>query len=174
MESSPNQSGDEGPPFRFSLKAMFIAFTVLTIAIGGPFVLIRGALRTVDDAYRAWGTADMLVAYMDANHGQWPKRWGDVRTFMVNHPAKYHTVADFEEVREHMEIDFSFDPAAVDTTIEFNEDAPAFRAVWLRNGSSARWEGAGPNEIIFAYLKAARDRDATRVVTPEAPPVTAQ
>ena len=168
MGSSPSQSCDAGPPFRFSLRALFIAFTVMTIVIGVPFVFIRGALRTVDEAYLAWGTANMLVAYMNANGGQWPKGWDDVRTYMANHPATYHRVADFKDVREHIEIDFSFDPTTVDTMIEFDEDAPAFRAVWLRNGSTAHWEGAGPNEIIFAYLKATRDRDADRALRSKA------
>ena len=52
-----------------------------------------------------------------------------------------------------MDIDFAFDPMTVDTTIEFDETSPAFRAAWLRNGKNTHYIGTGPNEIIFRYLK---------------------
>ena len=132
---------------------MFVAFTVLTVIIGGAFLFLRMIEKTVMDAYRVWGTGDMLVAYMEANDGQWPEDWDDVRRFMAEHPRQYAAVTGFNDVYVHMDIDFTFDPASVDTTIEFDESQPAFRATWLRNGKTTRYEGTGPNEIIFRYLK---------------------
>lgn len=72
---------------------------------------------------------------------------------MDEHPSQYAGITSFEDVQANMKIDFSFVPASVDTSIEFDESEPAFRAVWLRNGKNTHYEGSGPNEIIFRYLK---------------------
>jgi hypothetical protein len=132
---------------------MFLAFTVLTVFIGAVFLFLRMIEQTVMDAYRVWGTGDMLVEYMEANDGQWPQNWDDIRQFMADHPRRYAGVAGFEDVHGHMDIDFTFDPWSVETSSEFEESKPAFRATWLRNGKTTRYEGTGPNEIIFRYLK---------------------
>jgi hypothetical protein len=139
--------------FRFSLKTMLLVFTLLTVIVGGAFSFLRMIEQTVMDSYRVWGTGDMLVEYMKQNNGQWPKEWSDVQEFMANNSFQHAGMSSFAEVRRHIEIDFSFDPASVDTTIDFDESEPSFRAVWLRNGKTTRYEGTGPNEIIFRYLK---------------------
>ncbi len=141
------------PRFRFSLKTMFLAFTVLTVIVGGAFIFLRQVEQAVMNAYRVWGTGDMLVEYMKQNNDEWPTGWNDVKEFMAENSFQHAGMSSFEEVRSNIEIDFSFDPASVDTSIDFDESQPAFRAVWLRNGKTTHYEGTGPNEIIFRYLR---------------------
>lgn len=50
---------------------MIVVFTVLTVIAGGALLFLRKIEQTVMDAYRAWGTGEMLVEYMESNSGQW-------------------------------------------------------------------------------------------------------
>lgn len=60
-------------------------------------------------------------------------------------------IETFDDIREHVEIDFSFDPQSA--SLENDESEPPFRAIWLRNGTESRYVGAGPNQIVYAHLK---------------------
>ena len=142
---------DSNRRFRFSLLALFITLTLLSVAIGGACFFVRNIERTVHDAYRAWAAGDLLVDYMKANANEWPHDWSDVRAYMEAHPNERMTA--FGYLPDYIEIDFAFDPESVNTDVSFDENHPQFRAVWLRNGSTTRYAHSGPNEIIFDYHK---------------------
>ena len=129
---------------------------VALIAVGCGLVLyavrvVNSVQGVVADAYRVWGTGDLLVDYMNANNQQWPASWRQLEAFYAGRTRTYTIIESFDDIQDHIEIDFTFDPASV--ALDHPDDDPPFRAVWLRNGTNSAYVGAGPNEIVYAHLK---------------------
>ncbi|WP_419195039.1 hypothetical protein [Novipirellula herctigrandis] len=109
----------------------------------------------VMDAYRVWGTGELLVDFMNANAQRWPNDWNELESFYEDTTRAYTVIENFNDIRDHIDIDFNFDPASI--TFDNAEDDPPFRAVWLRNGADSRYVGAGPNEIVYTHLRRLAD-----------------
>jgi len=141
-------------PFRFSIRSLLVSVTVIAVLLAGVTYAIRtvnGVRQVVMDAYRVWGTGELMVDYMNANDQRWPQCWADLETFFANSTKTYTIIETFDDIRDHIDIDFAFDPYL--QSLANDADDPPFRAIWLRNGTESRYVGAGPNQIVYAHLK---------------------
>jgi hypothetical protein len=136
---------------RFSTRTLLIATTFIAAITGTATYGLRTIDRIVGDAYRVWGTGDLVVDFMNTNNQQWPQSWSELESHYDNSNGNFPGILDFSDVQDHMQIDFSFDPTTVDLS---NDDLdPPFRAIWLRNGTNTAYVGTGPNEIVYRHLK---------------------
>ena len=93
----------------------------------------------------------MCIEHMEANDGEWPQNWDDLRD-------DYQTCVDrsgvswtFDELAACVEIDWDANPIEL---VPVNDDTGVeLHVIWLRNGSNAHYEGREPNTMILDYLK---------------------
>lgn len=130
------------PKRRFLLWA--IITVVAAVAIGAAW-FVTAANRLYRDAYAGWEAAEVIIDYMEAHDGRWPRSWDDLAG------AKQRWLG-IEEVQRRVDVDFEVDPQVLLQSAT-SGDTPPFRVVRLRNGSSAHWEGREPNEMILEHLK---------------------
>lgn len=149
---------------RFSIRTLLIITAVLAVIIGVATYSLRTIDRIVGDAYRVWGTGDLVVDFMNANHQRWPQSWEELESHYEQSNRAFPGIREFCDVQNYMEIDFSFDPTVVDCSND--ELDPPFRAIWLRDGTNTAYVGTGPNQIVYRHLQIAdsiprfaRDRD---------------
>jgi hypothetical protein len=147
-------------PVRFSLKRLLVIVAVISVILAGVGFL-RNLQNTILDAYRVWDAARALEAYMDAHAGEWPRDWDELARF-AERTGINSIGGTFATLRQHVMIDFQFDPATAAMEISEDDVEPNFKVVWLRNGSSVHWAGAEPNTLILDYLKSKKFGDAAR------------
>ena len=137
---------------RFSLKRLLIWVAVLSVVLAG-IVFVRKLINVPIDAYRVWNTARALEHYMESHDGAWPTDWDELLRGTGN--KTFNSMGGrLSTLRDHVMIDFAFDPAAAAERIREDDANPVFKVIWLKNGSLVHWAGAEPNELIFNYLKA--------------------
>ncbi len=62
-------------------KRVVVAGLLIALAIGicvGIRFYVKGMYR-LPEAYAAWTTADLIIDHMEANGGEWPMGWEDLR-----------------------------------------------------------------------------------------------
>lgn len=147
---------------RFSIRTLLIVTAVLAAIIGVATYGLRTIDRIVSDAYRVWGTGDLVVDFMNANNQRWPQTWAELEAHYDQSNGRFSGIREFSDVQNHMQIDFSFDPATVD--LSNDELDPPFRAIWLRDGTNTAYVGTGPNEIVYRHLKSMPQSTAVSAV----------
>ena len=130
------------------------------LAILGYFAFgVIDTVQHIPEAYAAWDTGTLLVAYMKSHDDQWPKSWDDLLTVLEseegrNLPLRGAAVGDSayaQSLKKTVSIDWSFSPD------RFSEEEPVRRS----DGSSFHllWQSADPNKMVKSYLQ---DRITTR------------
>jgi hypothetical protein len=139
---------------RFSTRSLLISVTVIAVALAVAMYTMRtvNSVRlVVRDGFRVWGTGDLLVDFMSSNAQRWPTDWQELETFFDGSTKRYTIIEDFDDIRNHIEIDFNFDPSKV--AFDNAEDDPPFNAIRLRSSTNSRNLGAGADAIVYAYLR---------------------
>lgn len=134
------------------MKQVLLLGSVLLVAIASAVVVTLISARLNDRIHApiyAMQTGELIVDYMRANNGRWPTRWDDIGQYVAADRHEW-----FAEVRKHVDIDFDFDPASVDTTIDRHRHGVPIHPVSIRNGTALDHDNyPDPNVIIFDYLK---------------------
>lgn len=145
------------PSGRRALVAGFCLFAAgCAAAVGYAFWRVG---ETVHDAYAVWHAADLVVEHMEGHGGAWPQSWDDLCGTYESRATPGSGPASWEEIRARVEIDFTANPARL-AAAESDGAGPPFRVIRLRNGRETHYEGCEPNEIVFRYFAARKQRDA--------------
>ena len=131
----------------------------------------------IPNAYAVWWTADLVIEHMEKNDGAWPRSWDDLRATSeqaykgtVSTNLDGTVIAEFrpretvDELQQRVEIDWTAYPREL-VRVDFKEEGPPFRVIWLRNGKSTHYQGKEPNEMVLEYLKW-RERRAAETAEP--------
>jgi hypothetical protein len=109
----------------------------------------------IAEAYAAWDTGTLLVAYMKSHDNRWPTSWEELLSVLSDEsgdqiPLRGAHAGDLaygSSLREMVAVDWTFDPVHRDAKSPVTRlDKTAFPIVW---------EGHDPNEMVRAYLKEA-------------------
>ena len=132
---------------------------ITTCAVVGIVVIMAAQhglhrLRHFPEAYQAWDTGSLLVAYMQQNDDRWPKDWDDLLSVLesekgarIRFRGGYTNRQEYvNDLRNSVRIDWSFDPSSGTGSIEIasRPDGSDFPMVW---------ENAHPNDIVRHYLE---------------------
>lgn len=105
----------------------------------------------LSNPYYVWHTAGYVIDYMKVNDNRWPTSWDDLRQANLQRVNEW---PQFEVLKENVVIDWTARPESlVKAKFDDNDDQPAFRVIWLRNGKSTHWATAEPNRLIWDYLQ---------------------
>tara|TARA_R110002111_G_scaffold78983_3_gene125222 strand:+ start:536 stop:1042 length:507 start_codon:yes stop_codon:yes gene_type:complete len=105
---------------------------------------------SVPNAYAMWVAPELVIQHMEANNGAWPGNWEDLRPYYIP-GTSIESPSGFENLIERVEIDWTVDVVNLRQSLPTNPDD--LRVIWLRDGRDDQWLGAGPNELIYKYLK---------------------
>ncbi|MCC6354792.1 MAG: hypothetical protein IT577_12955 [Verrucomicrobiae bacterium] len=136
------------------------------VLLGGYLGVRMFQLRHADTAHALWWTGDIVVRYLRASGGQWPRSWEDMAIVVRPDDFRVKPVAwgrgglrvretrarlPIERLREVVWVDWDADvrelaraPASV--------DHPPFLVVRPLRGDHVYFEGAEPNEMIREFL----------------------
>ncbi len=147
---------------RFSVKRLIVGSLVVVVvaaAIFGYFAYVQ-LDEIVRDSYAQWWVADMLIDYMERNHGAWPQNWDDLREPYEILAGRSGPTWSFDELQKRVGIQFDASPSEL---VKANNagDQPPFRVVYLNNGKQHWWAGHEPNAVILKYLLERAARPAT-------------
>lgn len=130
---------------KFSLRNLLL----FTLSIALSLVVLREVNRRLNNLvlnpYRLESTADLLVAFMD-EHARWPADWNELEVFAESGGHRVHGVRTFQELRENVTIDFSFEPKSIDLELPRN-----FRVI-VANDGTLHGATHDPNTTIYQYL----------------------
>ncbi|MBX3436515.1 MAG: hypothetical protein KF861_03420 [Planctomycetaceae bacterium] len=104
----------------------------LTPAAG--FWWLRGMSREMVERNAVNHTRDILIRYTIRTRGQWPQSWDDLAEDFEPADAGYG-IADIDELKHIIEVDFAFDPQAPGALDENSPSAP--RIIRLKGGADA-------------------------------------
>jgi len=117
------------------------------------------------DLYTPSQAANLVIEYMEVNHGAWPRSWEELHKPFLEHDG---TDSNWEELPQRVGIDFTADPAKLATAEEANGDPP-FRVVWSLAYPDARLPN-DPNRLLLHYLKEQERKRAGRNEQPRGSP----
>jgi len=106
-------------------------------------------VRRIPEAYAAWDTGSLLVAYMEAHTNQWPASWDELLTMreqVLFRGARAGDTNYAASLRAKVAINWKFDAA------RDGRGSPVTRL----DGSKfpTVWKGAEPNEMVRRHLTA--------------------
>ena len=142
----------EGRKHQFSLRRMLISVAIIAFV----FSLLLFAKRVIDvpfDAYKNWAMGDLIVAFMEEHDGAWPSDWDDLRPTCKKLGGRLIGGETFDSLQRAVDIDFEFAPESAADAIDASDTEPVFCVIWLKNGSTAHYEGDEPNQRVFDFLK---------------------
>lgn len=107
--------------------------------------------QKIRNSYAAWWAADMVIEHMIANDNQWPAEWEDLRDDYQTCVKRSGRPWTFDEIQTRVSIDFSVNAAALVDSAE-TLARPAFRVIWLSDGTDSHLQSHEPNTMILNYL----------------------
>ncbi len=116
----------------------------------------------IREAYGAWDTGQLLVKYMQMHQDRWPSSWDDLLTVMNTESgsemklfgASAGDTNYARSLRAKVSVNWKWDPThADDASPVTRADGTKFPIVW---------QGAEPNEMIRAHLKAEMSANSNR------------
>lgn len=148
------EGGDER--LRISIRAILIVTLVIALILGVLIELNRRLENYVLNPYRLQSTGDILIEYME-EHNRWPSDWDELQRFVESNGNNLFGVRTFRELRENISVEFDFDPATINLSVENEVDEPQLRVVVATDGG---YHGSthDPNTTIFRYLVRKQDR----------------
>jgi len=108
--------------------------------------------QKVRNSYAVWWASDMVIEHMIANDNQWPTNWEDLRDDYQTCAERSGEPWTFGEIQTRVSIDFSVNGKALVASAE-TLARPAFRVIWLSDGTSSHLQSHEPNTRILDYLK---------------------
>lgn len=137
-------------------RKIFIGLALLIIS-GLVYVAysIIYTIQHIPEAYAAWDTGTMLVAYMESHENQWPKSWDDLQAGLISdseyvvqfrgiHAGESQTKYA-QSLRGKVAIDWTFDPRHMSNRLPVTRiDGSKFPIVW---------SGAEPNQMVRRHLQ---------------------
>lgn len=134
------------------IGVLFASIGACAFAICGIYAMVSAG-HTARQAYYVQCVSEMIIFHLDANDGQWPKQWGDLR----DDKAKCGTLGGWtlDELEQNVSIDWEANVADLKRAASKNGEPP-FRVVWSTDGTNAYWSGQEPNQEIHRYLKGER------------------
>lgn len=142
---------DSNPkPFRFRIRTLFILVAVAAVVSFAVSTMI-GVNNTIRGSYAVWWVASMCIEHMEANNGEWPRKWDDLRDDYQTCVARSGEPWTFDELSSRTEVDWDANPIEL-LSIADDSDV-ALRVIWLRSGSDSHWSGREPNTMVLDYLK---------------------
>lgn len=128
----------------------------IVVAVSVAGWLAYGFFRTlhrISQAYAAWDTGTLLVAYLQKHEDRWPTSWDDLLTVMDDEagrriPLRGGQAGDVQyarSLRDKVAIDWAYDPSRIGQANPVTRpDGEAFPLVW---------QGAEPNEMVRDHLR---------------------
>ena len=135
-----------------------IAALILAIAAYGAYSFNQ----KIRNSYAVWWAADMVIEHMIANDNQWPATWEDLRDDYQTCVKRSGEPWTFDEIRKRVSIDFTVNGKELFASAE-TLARPAFRVIWLSDGTESHLQSHEPNTMILNYLKG---------ITPKQPALT--
>lgn len=125
-----------------------ILFFLAIGTLAGLGYLAYRIMETVNNAYAMWWAGDLVVAYLEANDGAWPRSWDDLRGVYEKFERRPFS---FEELRGRVDIDWTVDPKEI---LDEEKSGSVLKRdlVRTKSGEQTHWERADPDEIIRHYL----------------------
>jgi hypothetical protein len=135
----------------------FFLGMVFTVGCYGAY---RGYIITqmvLNDPYYVWHAAALVIKYMETHQNRWPASWDELGKVKSEH-VESSDYKNIEKMKEFVVIDWNAEPSVLVRAKFDDEDQPAFRVIWLRNGRSIHWGCAEPNRLIWEYLQRNKHR----------------
>lgn len=131
----------------------FFLGVVFSAASYSAFRLYQVAQIFLHDPYYVEHTAGYVIDYMKSHNNRWPTSWDDL--YLANpERVKFNMFPKFEELKANVSIDWNARPEILEKAkFNDNDNQPAFRVIWLRNGSSIYRASTEPNRLIWDYLQ---------------------
>lgn len=126
----------------------------LVLAFGWFAYCVFDTWRNIPEAYAAWDTGVLIVAYLALHDNKWPHSWDELLSVTEDGVG---TRGDYGEngingiLSDSVSVDWDFDPTSIVGT-EWVEGQ--IRVVTRADGRdfSVLWPGADPNQMIWRYL----------------------
>ncbi len=131
-------------------KRTVIAIVAATLAIAAYCAYSFN--QKVRNSYAVWWAADMIIEHMIANDNQWPTSWEDLHDDYQTCVKRSGEPWTFDEIRTRVSIDFTVNGKELTASAE-TLNRPAFRVIWLSDGTESHLQSHEPNTMILNYLK---------------------
>jgi hypothetical protein len=131
-----------------------LAFLALIIVAA---ILVRSAREKARNSDALYLSAHMVVDYLEANSGKWPKNWDALQDNYLGcvNPRRPGQPAPFDRTQARVVIDWNADPQQL-LADSLGSDVAPFRVIRLRDETAPHWEAVKPNQIVLDYLRRAR------------------
>ncbi len=132
----------------------FVLGAAFTGASVFGYFMYQAVQSILGNPYYVWHASAMVIDYMRTHDNRWPTSWDDLSKTNPA-PGESGGFQNFDEVKKNVVIDWNARPEVL-VNAKFdddNDDQPAFRVIWLRNGRSIHWSCAEPNRLIWDYLQ---------------------
>ena len=126
--------------------ALFFLGTVIAL-----YCVHKSVSTSIRNAYALEWAGDMVIEYMDTNHGQWPKSWDNLREPYVELCKYAVPPCSFDELQATVRVDWNADLDELVRTVPA-ADVTSLSVVYIE-GSTSHWPGADPNQMILDYIK---------------------
>ncbi len=130
----------------------FILGALFATASFGLCCTYQVAQTVLHDPYYVEHTAAYVINYMKSHGNHWPTSWDDLYQANLER-VKSGDWPKFEDLKENVVIDWNVRPEILVKAKFDDDDQPAFRVIWLRNGKSIHWNSTEPNRSIWDYLQ---------------------
>lgn len=134
---------------QFKLRTLLLSVVVLSVILAILYYANR-VKQTTHNAYAVWWVADMVVFHMQANNGQWPKNWDELRDDYQTCVQRSGQPWQFDELKRRVKVDWSANPD--DLIKQQTSGLPDFHVIQSADGSNSHWLHKEPNQIILDYL----------------------
>ncbi len=134
--------------FRTIGRWIALAFVLALCYAAWSFI---ATYQRLPEAYAAWDTGTLLVAYMSRNDDEWPSSWDDLAKIidLQNNCPKIRGFEGraedtIEQLKTYVIIDFAHRPQAGTMAYPITDSrGKRFRTVW---------DGAEPNEMVYRWI----------------------
>jgi hypothetical protein len=139
---------------RFQIALWAIVISVVVGLAGICFLFHHVFMEIGYNNYMPVGAAELIIEHMKANHGAWPKDWGELhKTFSsVSNDGVFRGFR-WDAYSSRLGIDFAADPVKLAAAAKAGRrNDPAFRIIWLLPDRSCSAH-LDPNTILYEYFK---------------------
>jgi hypothetical protein len=132
---------------RAKIVVAVIAIAVMVVLALAVFWIPREFRHVVDDSYAKWGTAEMIIAFYE-DHKRLPANWDDLRPAFVTGSAFPRGGLSFPKIQNLVVVNFD----RLGELQRASNEKVLPPVIQARDGRTAHWSGAEPNEMVFEYF----------------------